>query len=119
MGWVRVLRAFLPGLEAAGHAVAAVMASNPAGFAPAGLSAYAVSKAAVERLVECVSQEVAPDVAVVSVYPGLVATDMLRESLGDGADAYPTPERWGERAAPFLLELGPADSGRHVSIPTG
>jgi NAD(P)-dependent dehydrogenase (short-subunit alcohol dehydrogenase family) len=50
--------------------------------------------------------------------PGVIDTDMLRLCWSDGASAYQKPERWAEKAVPFLLGLGPKDNGKPLSVPS-
>ena len=54
--------------------------------------------------------------AAVPLNPGVINTDMLRLAWDKGAAAYPTPDKWATRAAPFLLGLGPKDNGRPLSV---
>ncbi|KAH7098447.1 NAD(P)-binding protein [Auriculariales sp. MPI-PUGE-AT-0066] len=59
-------------------------------LAPPGLAAYAASKAAVNSLARSLKNE-EPSITAVSVHPGLVATDMVRELLRDGKEKVPAP----------------------------
>ncbi len=54
--------------------------------------------------------------AAVPLNPGVIDTDMLRQCWADEARAYPTADKWAERAAPFLLALGPKDNGRSLTV---
>jgi hypothetical protein len=49
--------------------------------------------------------------------PGVIDTDMLQVCFGEGAAAYPQPDRWARSAVPFLLELSASDNGRSLTVP--
>ena len=55
--------------------------------------------------------------AAVPLNPGIIDTDMLRQSFAEGAASYSSPKAWAERAVPFLLKLGPGDNGQSLSVP--
>jgi NAD(P)-dependent dehydrogenase (short-subunit alcohol dehydrogenase family) len=78
---------------------------------------YCTSKWAVEGLTKALACEVPPTMAVVSLHPGIVQTETLRESFGESASLYPTPDQWARIAVPYLLELGPTDNGRQLAVP--
>ncbi|MFO0928954.1 MAG: hypothetical protein U0736_18355 [Gemmataceae bacterium] len=42
---------------------------------------------------------------------------MLRSCFGAGADGYTDAYQWAEKAAPFLLGLGPAHNGKPLTAP--
>ncbi len=48
--------------------------------------------------------------------PGIIDTDMLRQCWEDAADGYMKPAEWAKVAAPFLLKLGPADNGESKTV---
>jgi hypothetical protein len=54
--------------------------------------------------------------AAVPLNPGIIDTDMLRGAWGAGASSFPNAEQWAKKAAPFLLNLGPKDNGRSLSV---
>jgi NAD(P)-dependent dehydrogenase (short-subunit alcohol dehydrogenase family) len=78
---------------------------------------YCASKWAVEGLTRALAQELPRGLAAVPVNPGIIDTDMLRSTFGDSAGSYPDPDTWSRSAAPFLLGLGPNDSGRPSTVP--
>ena len=47
----------------------------------------------------------------------IVATDMLRKSMGDEADHYPKPADWATTAAPFMTALTAANNGESLTTP--
>jgi hypothetical protein len=54
--------------------------------------------------------------AAIPLNPGVIDTDMLRQAWGDGASNFPNPEQWAKKAAPFLLNLGPKDNGKPLTV---
>ena len=54
--------------------------------------------------------------AAVPLNPGVIDTDMLRSSWGEGAAGNPKPEQWAKTAAPFILKLSAKDNGRSLSV---
>ena len=55
--------------------------------------------------------------AAVAVNPGIIDTAMLRSCFGENAAHYEDADAWAERAAPFLLSLGPEHNGQPLSVP--
>jgi NAD(P)-dependent dehydrogenase (short-subunit alcohol dehydrogenase family) len=77
---------------------------------------YCASKYAVEGMTLALAQELPPGMAAVPLNPGVIDTDMLRQAWADGASDYPKAEQWAKQAAPFLLNLGPKDNGRSLTV---
>ncbi|HWJ68504.1 MAG TPA: SDR family oxidoreductase [Sphingobium sp.] len=85
LGPLRVVQALLPNLRAAHHARVAVISSRMGSFASAqsGSVAYRASKAAVNKVFQCLATDLKEEgIAVVALHPGWVRTDMG----GTGAD---------------------------------
>ncbi len=78
---------------------------------------YCASKWAIEGLTQALAQELPDGLAAVALNPGVIDTDMLRRTWGEGAAHYGNAEDWAETAAPFILSLGPEDNGRALSAP--
>lgn len=79
---------------------------------------YCATKFAVEGLSQAVAQETGGKVAVVSLNPGIIDTEMLRSCFGGDAGSYPSPEEWAVRAVPFLMQLGAKDNGMALTAPS-
>ena len=54
--------------------------------------------------------------AAVPLNPGVIDTEMLRSCWGDEAGSYGKADAWAKVAAPFILQLGPKDNGRSLSV---
>src|SRR5260370_24727665 len=78
---------------------------------------YCATKYAMEGLTLALAQELPKGMAAIPLNPGIIDTDMLRMSFGPSAGSYPSPEQWSERAVAFLLQLGPQDNGKSLSVP--
>ena len=117
-------RAILPSLREVGSGASIVNISSVAGLRPfPNLSAYCVSKAAVDQLTRSMAIELAPQgIRVNAVNPGVVVTELHRRGgmsdeaydafLKRGADTHPlgrvgTPEE----VAALVLTLASAQSG--------
>jgi len=115
-GVVNVLRAFLPAMVAAGRGVVVNFSSGWGRSTSPQVAPYCASKYAVEGLTAALAQELPRGLAAVALNPGIIDTDMLRLCWSDDAAHYPSPQRWAERAVPFLLRLGPRDNGRALAV---
>lgn len=117
MGVVHTIRAFLPGMLRLGRGIVVNVSSGWGRSADAGMAPYCASKWAVEGLTQALADELPPGFAAVSLNPGVINTDMLRTCWPDSAAAYPSPEDWAERSAPFLLGITAKDNGRQLTVP--
>jgi NAD(P)-dependent dehydrogenase (short-subunit alcohol dehydrogenase family) len=116
-GVANVLRAFLPAMVARKSGVTVNLSSGWGRSTSPEVAPYCASKYAIEGLTLALAQELPKGMAAVPLNPGVIDTDMLRESFGESASSYPAPSRWAEKAAPFLLGLGAKDNGKSLSVP--
>jgi NAD(P)-dependent dehydrogenase (short-subunit alcohol dehydrogenase family) len=77
---------------------------------------YCATKYAIEGLTMALAQELPAGMAAVSLNPGIIDTDMLRQAWAEGASSYQKPNEWAKKAAPFLLKLGAKDNGRPLTV---
>ena len=85
LGPLRVTQALLPNLRQAADAKVAIVSSwmGSMGLTQSGQAAYRATKTAVNKLAQCLATDLAGEgIAVVSLHPGWVRTDMG----GSGAD---------------------------------
>jgi NAD(P)-dependent dehydrogenase (short-subunit alcohol dehydrogenase family) len=115
-GSANVLRRFLPAMIKAGRGVIVNFSSGWGRHGAADVVPYCTSKFAVEGLSQALADEVPAGLAVVSLNPGIIDTDMLRRVWGEGAKRFPSPERWVRSAVDQLLALSAADNGKRLSI---
>lgn len=115
-GVANVVRGFVPAMVARQAGVVVNLSSGWGRSTSPEVAPYCATKYAVEGLTLALAQELPRGMAAVPLNPGVIDTDMLRQAWADGASAYPKAEKWAERAAPFLLALGPKDNGRSLSV---
>ena len=116
-GVFHVIRAFVPAMVARGSGVIVNLSSGWGRSTSPEVAPYCATKYAVEGLTKSLAQELPKGMAAVPLNPGVIDTDMLRQAWADDAGAYPKADEWAKRAAPFLLGLGPKDSGKSLSVP--
>ena len=113
-----VMQRVLPSMLRRGSGVVVNFSSGWGRSTSPEVAPYCATKWAIEGLSQAVAQETAGRVAVVALNPGIIDTEMLRSTFGDGAGSYPPPEAWAKRAVPFLLRLGSKDNGRPLTAPS-
>ena len=118
-GVANVIRHFLPGMVARGSGVVVTLSSGWGRNASAEVAPYCASKFAVEGLTKSLAKELPAGMAAVPLSPGVIDTDMLRQAWSDGAESCQKPKEWAEVAAPFILQLGPKDNGKSLTVPGG
>jgi NAD(P)-dependent dehydrogenase (short-subunit alcohol dehydrogenase family) len=116
-GIANVIRAFVPAMIARGSGVIVNFSSGWGRSTSPEVAPYCASKYAVEGLTSALAQELPRGLAAVPLNPGIIDTDMLRSCFGAGAGSYPSASRWAEKAVPFLLNLGPGDNGKALTVP--
>jgi len=116
-GTAYVIRAFLPSMLDRGRGVVVSFSSGWGKSTSAEVAPYCATKWGIEGMTKALAEELPAGLAAVALNPGVVHTAMLESCYGQSAKSYPGPERWAERAAPFLLALGPKDNGRSLTVP--
>lgn len=116
-GVANIIRHFVPAMVKRKRGVIVNLSSGWGRSTDAEVAPYCATKWAIEGLTQALAQELPSTMAAVPVNPGIINTDMLRSCFGISSTSYPTAEQWAERAVPFLLGLGPKDSGRQVTAP--
>jgi NAD(P)-dependent dehydrogenase (short-subunit alcohol dehydrogenase family) len=115
-GVVNAIRAFVPAMVARKTGVIVNLSSGWGRSTAPDVAPYCASKFAVEGLTLAMAQELPKGMAAIPLNPGVIATDMLRQSWGAEADGYQSAEQWARRAAPFLLSLSSKDNGKSLSV---
>src|SRR5262249_47620774 len=118
-GVANVIRAFVPAMIARGSGVIVNFSSGWGRSTSPEVAPYCASKYAIEGLTLALAQELPRGLAAVPLNPGIIDTEMLRSCFGDGAASYPSPQRWAEKAVPFLLGLGLRHNGQSLTAPGG
>jgi NAD(P)-dependent dehydrogenase (short-subunit alcohol dehydrogenase family) len=115
-GTYLITRAFLQliGADKPRATIVDVASSAAISVMPGG-SAYCISKAAVAFLQQFIAAE-NPNVAAVSIHPGVVVTDMTTENAMFGRFAIDPPELPGGFAVWLTTEAARFLSGRYVDV---
>jgi NAD(P)-dependent dehydrogenase (short-subunit alcohol dehydrogenase family) len=116
-GVANVIRAFVPAMVEAKRGVIVNFSSGWGRSTSPDVAPYCATKWAIEGLTQALAQELPAGMAAVPLNPGVINTDMLQICFGGNAAGYPQAEEWAQRAAPFILQLGPKDNGRPLSVP--
>jgi NAD(P)-dependent dehydrogenase (short-subunit alcohol dehydrogenase family) len=116
-GVANVIRHFAPAMVKRKTGVIVNLSSGWGRSTSPEVAAYCATKWAVEGLTRALAQELPHGLAAIPLNPGVIDTDMLQRCWGAEAGAYPDPAVWAERAAPFLLSLGPAQNGQPLTVP--
>jgi NAD(P)-dependent dehydrogenase (short-subunit alcohol dehydrogenase family) len=115
-GVAHVVRAFVPAMVDRQSGVIVNLSSGWGRSTSAGVAPYCATKYAIEGLTLALADDLPSGMAAVPLNPGIINTDMLRQCWAEGARAYPTPEQWADRAAPFLLNLSAKDNGQSLTV---
>ncbi|MFO0822059.1 MAG: SDR family oxidoreductase [Gemmataceae bacterium] len=115
-GVFHVIKAFVPAMVKRGSGVIVNLSSGWGRSTAAGVAPYCATKYAMEGLTLALAQDLPKGMAAVPLNPGIIDTDMLRGAWGAGASSFPNADQWAKKAAPFLLNLGPKDNGRSLSV---
>lgn len=115
-GTQNVIRHFVPAMVARKKGVIVNFSSGWGRSVSPEVGPYCMSKWAIEGLTKAMAEELPKGMAAVPLNPGVIDTEMLRSCWADGAASYPKPGVWAKVAAPFILQLGPKDNGRSVSV---
>lgn len=116
-GTYHMIRHFLPAMLARGSGVVVNFSSGWGRSTAAEVAPYCATKWAIEGLTRSLAEELPRGLAAVALNPGVIHTELLDSYYGQSAKSYPGPEKWAERAAPFLLSLGPEHNGKSVTVP--
>jgi len=116
-GVANVIRHFVPAMVERGSGVIVNFSSGWGRATDAEVAPYCATKWAIEGLTQALAQELPSGMAAIPLNPGIINTGMLRSCFGGSASSYPTAAQWAKTAVPFLLELGPSDNGKPLSVP--
>ncbi|HEY5552736.1 MAG TPA: SDR family NAD(P)-dependent oxidoreductase [Opitutaceae bacterium] len=116
-GVANVIRHFVPAMVARGKGVIVNVSSGWGRSVSPEVAPYCASKYAIEGLTKALAEELPAGMAAVPLNPGIIDTDMLRQCWSDGASSYPKAAEWAGTAAKFILQLGPKDNGKSLSVP--
>ena len=116
-GIANMIRHFTGPMISQGSGVIVNLSSGWGRSTSSDVAPYCATKWAVEGLTAALAQELPADIAAVSLNPGVIDTDMLRQCWGDAAANCEKPVQWARNAVPFLEQLSAKDNGRQLSAP--
>ena len=117
LGTANIIRHFTPPMIARRRGVIVNFSSGWGRSTSAEVAPYCASKYAIEGLTLALAQELPRGMAAVPLNPGVIDTDMLRTCFGRDAGSYPGPDRWADRAVPFILGLSARHNGQSMTVP--
>lgn len=112
-GTHNMIRSFLPKMEQSEGIIANFSSYWGQSTAPE-VAPYCASKWGVEGLTRSLAQELPRGLATVAFNPGVIDTEMLRSTFGDGAGSYEKPNEWAQHAVSKLEEINLSDNGQTI-----
>jgi len=116
-GVANVLRQFVPAMVQRGHGIIVNFSSGWGRSTSPHVAPYCTSKWAIEGMTRALAQELPATMAAVPLNPGIIHTDMLEVCYGEEAASFTALQQWQQQAAPFILQIGPQDNGRPLTVP--
>ncbi|MCA9187233.1 MAG: SDR family oxidoreductase [Planctomycetales bacterium] len=116
-GTFHTIREFLPAMIERKRGLIVNVSSGWGRTVSAEVVPYCTTKWAIEALSLGLAEELPRGVAVVSLNPGIINTDMLQSCFAEAADSYPDPQAWAAAAVPFIQQMSVKDNGRQLTVP--
>jgi len=116
-GVVNVIRHFVPAMVRRKKGIIVNFSSGWGHFTAPDVAPYCATKFAIEGLTQALAQELPKAMAAIPLSPGIIQTQMLRSCFGAEAKNYDTPEKWAQKAVPYILKIKPSQNGKSLSIP--
>jgi len=116
-GVARVIRYVVPAMVVRGSGVVVNLSSGWGRSVSPHVAPYCATKWAIEGLTRALAQELPKGMAAVPLNPGIIDTAMLRSAFGASASRFLGPADWATEAVPFLLQIGPKDNGKPLTVP--
>ena len=117
-GTANVIRRFVPAMINRGSGVIVNLSSGWGRATAPEVAPYCASKWAIEGLTQALAQELPEGLAAVPLNPGIVNTAMLQSCFGASAERFSDADQWSHAAAEYILNIGPQDNGRQLTIPS-
>ena len=115
-GIANMIRAAVPMMIERGEGIVVNLSSGWGRSVSAEVAPYCATKWAVEGLTSALAEELPEGLAAVALNPGVIDTDMLRKTWGEGAAGFPRAKEWGRVAVPFLEKLSVRDNGGSLTV---
>jgi NAD(P)-dependent dehydrogenase (short-subunit alcohol dehydrogenase family) len=115
-GVANVIRAAVPMMIARGSGVIVNFSSGWGRSVSPDVAPYCTTKWGIEGMSKALADELPSGLAAVALNPGVIDTEMLRKTWGEGASRFPKAEEWGKRAVPFLQQISIKDNGASLTV---
>lgn len=117
-GVFHLIRAFLPAMIERGEGAIVNFSSGWGRSTSPEVAPYCATKFAIEGMSQALAQELPRGMASVALNPGIINTDMLRSTFGEGgASGFVDAKSWAKTAVPFLMGINSKDSGKALTAP--
>lgn len=116
-GVANVIRHFMPAMIAKKSGLIINISSGWGRSVDKDVAPYCATKWAIEGLTLALAEELPRGMGAIPLNPGIIDTDMLRSCFGGSASRYPSPQKWVEKAVPFILTLNSRDNGKPHTVP--
>lgn len=116
-GVANVIRHFVPAMVKRKQGVIVNWSSAWGRSVDAEVAPYCATKWAIEGMTQALAQELPSTMAAIALNPGIINTEMLQSCFGLSAKAYPGQDEWARKAVPYILQLGPQQSGQPLTAP--
>jgi len=116
VGVHNVIRSFVPAMVERKQGVIVNFSSGWGRSVSPEVAPYCASKWGIEGLTKALAEELPAGMAAVPLNPGVINTAMLQQCWAEGAAGYPSATEWAEKAAPYILALGPQHNGQSLSV---
>lgn len=115
-GVANMIRAALPMMIERGSGVVVNFSSGWGRSVSPEVAPYCATKWAMEGLTQALAEELPKGLAAVALNPGVIDTEMLRKTWGEGAGGFPTAGEWRQIAVPFLAKLSAKNNGQSLTV---
>ncbi len=115
-GIANVLRAFIPFAKSAKKGIFINMSSGWGRFGAADVATYCASKGAVEMLTASIAKELTEEIAIMTLSPGGINTDMTVDCSGSHNENSISANEWAELVAPQILKYDVNLNGKVLSF---
>ncbi|PSN17080.1 oxidoreductase [filamentous cyanobacterium CCP5] len=115
-GPMNAIRHFVPAMVERQSGVIVNVSSGWGRSTSPEVGPYCATKWAIEGLSRALAQELPASMASVPLNPGIIHTEMLEICFGQQAQLYDSAQDWSHRAASYILQITPQDSGRPLAV---
>jgi len=116
-GVANVIRHFVPAMVQRKKGIIVNFSSGWGHFTAPDVAPYCATKFAIEGLTQALAQELPKGMAAIPLSPGMINTQMLQSCFSGDASSFDDPQKWAQRAVPYILKLGPKQNGKSSSVP--